>query len=342
MDKITEHHLKNLAEGKALDRGDGKVSTVFTASFETDDGVVVIPRIWDGQELGDKEAFDRAMSEGVYETFDSEEEAMEFDKMIHSANPALGGGEMLPIPAEEAQMLLDEVKAGEAPLEQPELGMYHGGMPCGGDGEEGLMAPEMMVGIDPMSGNPIPPGSNAINVRDDIPAVLSEGEYVVPADVVRYHGLKTFMALRDEAKMGLMSMQMEGQIKSIEDEEAQETVECPTCEGTGEIDGAECEHCEGYGYHYAEELEEEKSSSEDAEDADVQAEESVAEEGEGELQEEHETPEGNVVESTVTEVVEEFMEPDDVESKEEEDFYPTKEGQFTYKPTVRFAVMRMK
>ena len=44
----------------------------------------------------------------------------------------------------------------------------------------------------------------------------------------------------------------------------------------------------------------------------------------------------------VTEVVEEFMEPDGVVSEEEEDLYPTKEGQFAYKPTVRFAVMRMK
>ena len=150
------------------------------------------------------------------------------------------------------------------------------------------------------------------------------------------------MDLRAEAKMGLMMMQAEGQIKTLEDEEEHETVSCPTCEGTGMVDGEECEHCEGYGYHYADEIEYEESDSEELEDADVSAEESVAEEGEGEFQEEYETPEGNRVESTVTEVVEEFMEPDDVVSEEEEDLYPTKEGQFTYKPTVKFAVMRMK
>jgi len=234
-------------------------------------------------------------------------------------------------------------------MEMKAQGMYHGGMPCGcgGDGDcgcDGMMSPdEPMVGIDPVSGNPVPPGSSEINVRDDIPAVLSEGEYVVPADVVRYHGLKTFMDLRAEAKMGLMMMQAEGQIKTLEDEEEEyETVECPTCDGTGEVDGGECEHCEGYGYHYADEIEYEESDSEEIEDADVSAEESVAEEGEGELQEEYETPEGNRVEETVTEVVEEFMEPDGVVSEEEEDLYPTKEGQFAYKPTVRFAVMRMK
>ena len=32
----------------------------------------------------------------------------------------------------------------------------------------------------------------AKEVRDDIPAQLSEGEYVVPADVVQYYGVKGF------------------------------------------------------------------------------------------------------------------------------------------------------
>jgi len=226
--------------------------------------------------------------------------------------------------------------------EEPEMEMYHGGMACGCDGGGECDCGMGNVGYDSVSGNPVPAGSNEMNVRDDIPAVLSDGEYVVPADVVRYHGLKTFMSLRDEAKMGLMMMQAEGQIKSLEDEEEEETVECPTCEGTGMIDGAECEHCEGYGYHYADEIEYEESDSEMSEDTDISSEEGVAEEGEGEFQEEYETPEGNRVDTAVTEVVEEFMTPNDVEYEEEEDLYPTKEGQFAYKPTVKFAVMKMK
>lgn len=226
--------------------------------------------------------------------------------------------------------------------EEPEMGMYHGGMACGCDGGDECDCGMGNVGYDSVSGNPVPAGSNEMNVRDDIPAVLSDGEYVVPADVVRYHGLKTFMSLRDEAKMGLMMMQAEGQIKSLEDEEEAETVECPTCDGTGMMDGAECEHCEGYGYHYADEIEYEESDSEMSEDTDISSEEDVAEEGEGEFQEEHETPEGNRVDTAVNEVVEEFMMPNDVEDEEEEDLYPTKEGQFAYKPSVKFAVMRMK
>jgi len=226
--------------------------------------------------------------------------------------------------------------------EEPEMEMYHGGMACGCDGGDECDCGMGNVGYDSVSGNPVPAGSNEMNVRDDIPAVLSDGEYVVPADVVRYHGLKTFMSLRDEAKMGLMMMQAEGQIKSLEDEEEEETVECPTCEGTGMMDGAECEHCEGYGYHYADEIEYEESDSEMSEDTDISSEEGVAEEGEGEFQEEYETPEGNRVDTAVNEVVEEFMMPNDVEDEEEEDLYPTKEGQFAYKPSVKFAVMKMK
>ena len=66
--------------------------------------------------------------------------------------------------------------------------------------------------VDPVSGNEVPPGSLAEEVRDDIPAQLSEGEYVVPADVVRYYGVKFFEDLRDQAKMGLAQMEADGRI----------------------------------------------------------------------------------------------------------------------------------
>jgi hypothetical protein len=65
---------------------------------------------------------------------------------------------------------------------------------------------------DPVSGNEIPNGSMASEVRDDIPAQLSEGEYVVPADVVRFFGVKFFEDLRSEAKMGLQQMNKDGRI----------------------------------------------------------------------------------------------------------------------------------
>jgi hypothetical protein len=65
---------------------------------------------------------------------------------------------------------------------------------------------------DPVSGNEVPTGSLPEEVRDDIPAQLSEGEYVVPADVVRYYGVKFFEDLRMEAKAGWNSMEENGRI----------------------------------------------------------------------------------------------------------------------------------
>ena len=66
--------------------------------------------------------------------------------------------------------------------------------------------------VDPVSGNEVPLGSTPKEVRDDIPAQLSEGEYVVPADVVRFFGVKLFEDLRMQAKMGFQQMEANGRI----------------------------------------------------------------------------------------------------------------------------------
>ena len=66
--------------------------------------------------------------------------------------------------------------------------------------------------VDPVSGNEVPIGSMPEEVRDDIPAQLSEGEYVVPADVVRFFGVKFFEDIRAEAKQGFAAMEANGRI----------------------------------------------------------------------------------------------------------------------------------
>ena len=71
--------------------------------------------------------------------------------------------------------------------------------------------------VDPISGNDVPPGSTQEEVRDDIPAQLSEGEFVFPADVVRYFGLEKLMQMRQEAKMGLQRMEDMGQMGNSEE-----------------------------------------------------------------------------------------------------------------------------
>jgi spore germination cell wall hydrolase CwlJ-like protein len=111
-------------------------------------------------------------------------------------------------------------KAVDDPDQDEKYSMYHGGM---------------MEPVDPVSGNPIPPGSTAENVRDDIDVNLSEGEYVLPADVVRWHGLKHIMDMQDEAKSGLMMMDSMGLL--VGDTPVYE--ECSQCSGEG------CENCEG-------------------------------------------------------------------------------------------------
>ena len=72
--------------------------------------------------------------------------------------------------------------------------------------------PDNTIGQDPVSGNDIPMGSTAENVRDDIPTMLSEGELLLPADVVNFHGVKLFEDLSAEAKVGYAQMANDGRI----------------------------------------------------------------------------------------------------------------------------------
>ena len=71
--------------------------------------------------------------------------------------------------------------------------------------------------IDPVSGNDVPIGSAQEEVRDDIPAQLSEGEFVFPADVVRFIGLEKLMMMRQQAKSGLKKMEAMGQMGNSEE-----------------------------------------------------------------------------------------------------------------------------
>lgn len=77
--------------------------------------------------------------------------------------------------------------------------------------QEGGMADDGMT-HEPVTGNEVPPGSLAKEVRDDISTQLSEGEYVIPADVVRFFGVKYFEDLRSQAKQGLSEMEANGRI----------------------------------------------------------------------------------------------------------------------------------
>lgn len=66
--------------------------------------------------------------------------------------------------------------------------------------------------IDPVSGNEVPAGSQPEEVRDDVPIMASEGEYVIPADVVRFLGLDKIESLINKAKEGLKDLEAQGRI----------------------------------------------------------------------------------------------------------------------------------
>ena len=89
--------------------------------------------------------------------------------------------------------------------------------------DEGGLATDGMD-VDPVSGNDIPVGSNAEDVRDDVDAKLSSGEYVVPADVVKYLGVAQLEKLVDKAKVGLEDMADNGRIGGAPVDEPEEVV----------------------------------------------------------------------------------------------------------------------
>ena len=80
----------------------------------------------------------------------------------------------------------------------------------------------MFSDMEDMEEVEVPFGSLEEEVADDVPVLLSEGEYVVPADVVRYWGLKHLEEMRTMAKCGLMSMEMDGRLHKVDDDDGVE------------------------------------------------------------------------------------------------------------------------
>jgi hypothetical protein len=94
-----------------------------------------------------------------------------------------------------AEMMGNGYALGGAVEKQTRMAFADGGLP-----------------VDPVSGNEVPPGSLPEEVRDDIKVGVSEGEYIVPADVLRYYGMKFFEDLRAEAKVALSGMEQDGRM----------------------------------------------------------------------------------------------------------------------------------
>jgi hypothetical protein len=78
---------------------------------------------------------------------------------------------------------------------------------------------ETEIRVDPVSGNEVPPGAAPEEVRDDIPIMASQNEYVIPADVVRYLGLERIEKLVSSAKQKLEELDANGRIGGKQEED---------------------------------------------------------------------------------------------------------------------------
>ena len=187
-DPVLDHHYNNIKEGKTIKGEDGYLSTVVTIQVEdknlNDGKPTLIPTVYDGKIVSEKEAVKRAIDSGKkWTSADTHAELREYDIMLHKR---MSGD-------------LAFSKGGTVPMQQMEM------FDLGGLKDEGGTK-------DPVSGNDVPSGSLKEEVRDDIDAKLSPGEFVFPADVTRFLGLRFLMKLRDEAKAGLQRMEDIGQM----------------------------------------------------------------------------------------------------------------------------------
>ena len=219
MDEITKHHFTNIATGKAKKNNDGSLSTVVTRQVDLPDErgkrvPTLIPSLYDGKILTEKEATERAIASGKkWPTAKTHPELRKFDEKIHErmhdrTTPEEAAAELIRA-ADKETVNMNE--GGMTLTKQMELfEPVERGFDEGGLMDEGGT-------VDPVSGNDVPPGSTQEEVRDDIPAQLSEGEFVFPADVVRYIGLENLMRMRQEAKQGLAQMDAMGQMGNSEE-----------------------------------------------------------------------------------------------------------------------------
>jgi hypothetical protein len=84
MDPILEHHLQNLAEGKAVkDEDSGQTQTVFTTIVNIDGKETLIPTIWDGQKVSVPEAIKRAKASGKNWMTGEIQELEAYDRKLH-------------------------------------------------------------------------------------------------------------------------------------------------------------------------------------------------------------------------------------------------------------------
>ena len=103
-DPVLDHHYNNIKEGKTIKGEDGYLSTVVTIQVEdknlNDGKPTLIPTVYDGKIVSEKEAVKRAIDSGIkWTSADTHAELREYDIMLHkrmSGDLAFDKGGALP------------------------------------------------------------------------------------------------------------------------------------------------------------------------------------------------------------------------------------------------------
>ena len=207
--KVGKNTGKTTKAGRPIFKTDeGEERSEYSATIRLDNGKYInIPSIHNGMYYNENELKEAVEDNRMIPTseHDSLEEAIEAAK---KRSKGLNKGGTMEKQMELFNMGgLPEMSPQKSDMSSGTFLFAEGGMADDG-GEK-----------DPVSGNDVPSGSMAEEVRDDVPAMVSEGEFIFPADVTRFIGLNKLMELRQDAKMGLKKMEAMGQLGNPEDAE---------------------------------------------------------------------------------------------------------------------------
>jgi|8_EtaG_2_1085327.scaffolds.fasta_scaffold72284_2 hypothetical protein len=148
---------------------------------------------------------------------------IELDKLASNKNKGGGAGQTIITNAAQGKYMVkaNELRSGGAYIRKAAEGNVAippmGGMPPPPPSED-TMSSDMAKEAKSLGIEVAPPGATAEEVADDQLVLLSEGELVVPANVVRYHGLAQYEKMRKAALEGLNVMDQEGQLVSPQDD----------------------------------------------------------------------------------------------------------------------------
>ncbi len=99
MDPVLEHHYNNMREGKTRQEKDGYINSVFTIQVDkikklNNGKPTLIPTVYDGKIVSEKEAIKKAIDSGKkWTSADTHKQLREYDKKLHKQmSPELAKG----------------------------------------------------------------------------------------------------------------------------------------------------------------------------------------------------------------------------------------------------------